>query len=195
MARLDGAAQVEITSPDGLLRWLAAHHGQAEAVWLVRYKKDAGARHVPRACILEGLIAWGWIDSLPRSLDSERSMLLIAPRKAKSAWSAVNKKIAARLIAEGRMAAPGLAAVTLAKTSGTWAALDAVEALAIPDDLARAFAKSRTARKNFDAFPRSVKRAILEWIGSAKKQETRAARIAETVAKAKENIRANQWRP
>jgi uncharacterized protein YdeI (YjbR/CyaY-like superfamily) len=39
-----------------------------------------------------------------------------------------------------------------------------------------------------------VKRGILEWISTAKKPETRAARIAETVTKAKDNIRANQWR-
>jgi uncharacterized protein YdeI (YjbR/CyaY-like superfamily) len=39
-----------------------------------------------------------------------------------------------------------------------------------------------------------VKRAILEWILNAKKPETRAARIADTVAKAEKNLRANQWR-
>lgn len=44
------------------------------------------------------------------------------------------------------------------------------------------------------AFPRSAKRGILEWIHTAKKPETRAARIAETTRLAHENIRANQWR-
>lgn len=195
MAKLDGLQRVEITSAEQLAAWLATHHGRTEAVWLVTHKKGATRPHVPRAAVVETLISYGWIDSLPRSLDDERSMLLIAPRKPKSGWSAVNKAIAERLIAAGRMAAPGLAAVELAKASGTWTALDAVEALELPPDLAAAFATAKTARKNFDAFPRSVKRAILEWIGSAKKPETRAARIAETVSKAKDNIRANQWRP
>ena len=193
MARLDGLTRVEVHARDELARWLARHHGQTEAVWLVTHKKGA-AHHVPRGEIVETLIAWGWIDSLPRALDAERSMLLIAPRKPKSAWSAVNKAIADRLIAEKRMEAPGLAAVTAAKASGRWTVLDAVEALEVPEDLAKAFARSKTALGNFEAFPRSVKRAILEWIGSAKRPETRAARIAETVEKAKDNIRANQWR-
>jgi uncharacterized protein YdeI (YjbR/CyaY-like superfamily) len=54
--------------------------------------------------------------------------------------------------------------------------------------------KNKTAKGYFDAFPRSVKRAILEWISLAKKPETRAKRIEETVTKAEKNIRANQWR-
>lgn len=194
MAKLDGLTRVEVASAAELEAWLARHHAQVDAVWLVTHKKGGGRPHVARAEVLDALIAWGWIDSLPRTLDADRTMLLIAPRKPKSAWSAINKAVAERLIANGRMKAPGLASVTLAKKSGTWVALDKVEALEMPEDLAKAFSRSKTALRNFEAFPRSVKRGILEWIGTAKKPETRAARIAETVAKAKENIRANQWR-
>ena len=68
------------------------------------------------------------------------------------------------------------------------------ETLEIPPDLAKALAKNKTAKGYFDAFPRSVKRAILEWISNAKRPETRMARIEETVTKAEKNIRANQWR-
>ena len=53
---------------------------------------------------------------------------------------------------------------------------------------------NETARQYFETFPRSVKRSILEWIASAKKPETRAGRIEETVRLAVENKRANQWR-
>jgi uncharacterized protein YdeI (YjbR/CyaY-like superfamily) len=72
--------------------------------------------------------------------------------------------------------------------------LDSAESLLIPPDLAKAFSKNKAARGYFDEFPRSVKKAILEWIASAKKPETRAKRIEETVTKAEKNIRANQWR-
>jgi len=47
------------------------------------------------------------------------------------------------------------------------------------------------AKGYFDLFPRSVKKAILEWIASVKKPETRAARIRETVTKAEKDLRAN----
>jgi len=64
----------------------------------------------------------------------------------------------------------------------------------MPADLDQALAANPTARQYFDAFPRSVKRAILEWIASAKIPETRARRVGETVRLAAENRRANQWR-
>lgn len=90
----------------------------------------------------------------------------------------------------------GLAVVEAAKASGTWSALDAVENLELPPDLLKLFATApKAARANFEAFPRSVKRGILEWIQTAKKPETRAKRIHETVEKAASNVRANQWRP
>ncbi|MCA3574856.1 MAG: YdeI/OmpD-associated family protein [Aestuariivirga sp.] len=190
----DRFARIEVTSREALAGWLDVNHKQADSVWLVLHKKGGGRPYVPLAEIVETLISYGWIDSLPRKLDENRSMLRASPRKPKSAWSAVNKAVAERLIAEGRMREPGLATITLAQKTGTWHALDSVEALTIPDDLAAAFRTSEPARAHFEAFPRSVKRGILEWISTAKKPETRAARIAETAAKAQQNIRANQWK-
>ncbi|MFZ4674270.1 MAG: YdeI/OmpD-associated family protein [Nodosilinea sp.] len=91
------------------------------------------------------------------------------------------------------MMPPGLAKIEAAKQDGSWESLDAIERLEIPPDLAAALAENETALANFEAFPRSAKRGILEWIASAKRTETRDRRIAETVALAAQNIRANSW--
>ncbi len=72
--------------------------------------------------------------------------------------------------------------------------MDAVEALEISGDLGEALAAQPPAAEYFEAFPRSVKRSILEWITAAKTPETRARRIAETARLAAQNQRANQWR-
>lgn len=193
MAKLDQLARVEITSRDSWRQWLLKHHRQSQAIWLVAWKKGDD-RHVPYDSVVEEALCFGWIDSLPRKLDETRSMLLLAPRKPKSAWSKLNKERVEKLTASGRMHASGISVVKAAKKAGLWDKLNDVDALAVPPDLERAFAKSKTAWSHFDAFPRSVKRGILEWILQAKKPETRAKRIAETVEKAKDNIRANQWR-
>ncbi len=122
-------------------------------------------------------------------------MLLITPRRPRSGWSRVNKARVARLIAAGLMEPAGLAVIEAARRTGTWGALDAVERLEIPVDLSARFGRApKAARANFDAFPRSVKRAILEWIQAARKAETRARRIEETVTLAARDVRANQWR-
>ena len=121
-------------------------------------------------------------------------MLWFAPRKAGSWWSRPNKERVARLIAAGLMTDAGLAKVEAAKRDGAWNALDAVEALEVPRDLAAAFTEFPHAADHFDAFPRSAKRGILEWIAHAKRPETRAKRVRETAELAERNVRANQWR-
>jgi uncharacterized protein YdeI (YjbR/CyaY-like superfamily) len=92
------------------------------------------------------------------------------------------------------MTPAGLAAVEAAQRNGTWTALDAVEDLHEPADLRDALDTTPDARRHWDAFPRSTKRAILEWIGNAKTPATRTKRIIETATKAAHNLRANQWR-
>ena len=163
-------------------------------MWLVTYRKTSGKKHLSYEESVEEALCFGWVDSKPGKLDDERSMLYFAPRKPRSGWSKPNKERVERLLAAGLMAAAGLAKVEAAKQDGSWTMLDAVENLEMPDDLARALKAFANARTHWDAFPRSVKRGILEWITQAKKPETRARRVEETARLAAENKRANQWR-
>jgi uncharacterized protein YdeI (YjbR/CyaY-like superfamily) len=193
MSKLDELQSIEVTSVAEWRKWLSAHHTQKQGIWLVRYKKP-DPRHVSWSDAVDEALCLGWIDSQPRKLDDTRSMLLITPRNPKSAWSGINKEKVEKLITEGRMAPAGVRMVEEAKASGTWDKLVAVEKMEMPPDLVKAFASAKKAKQNFDAFPPSTKRGILDWISQAKRPETRAARIEETVTKAKDNIRANQWR-
>ena len=174
--------------------WLGQNHTRTEGIWLITYKKATGKPRVEYNESVEEALCFGWIDSKGNKLDEERTMLWFAPRKAGSNWSGSNKERAERLISAGLMTPAGLAKIEAAKADGSWNALDAVEALEIPPDLEAALGSYRAAGQNFEAFPRSVKRAILEWIANAKRPETRAKRIEETARLAQENIRANQWR-
>lgn len=175
-------------------KWLEDNHTRSEGIWLVSYKKATGKPRFDYAEAVEEALCFGWIDSKPGKIDGERSMLWFTPRKLRTGWSKLNKDRVDKLIQAGLMAPAGLAKVEAAREDGSWNALDAAEALEIPTDLAKAFSKNEAAKGNFEGFPRSVKKAILQWITSAKKPETRAKRIEETVTKAEQNIRANQWR-
>lgn len=186
--------RIEVTSRAQLRAWLAAHHAVSRSIWLVTWKKRTPERHLPYDAIVEEALCFGWVDSLPRKLDAERSMLLLSKRKPGSAWSAANKARIARLTAEGKMTAAGLAAVDAAKAEGSWSFLDDVERLEVPDDLAAALALYAGAADYFAAFPRSVRRGVLEWIKQAKRAETRGKRIDETARLAQVNKRANQFR-
>ena len=174
--------------------WLVAHHATSPGVWLVGWKAATGKPRIPYEETVEEALCVGWIDSLQRTVDEERSRLLFTPRKRRSAWARTNKERIARLSAAGLMLPAGIAVVEAAKADGAWSALDGVENLVEPEDLRAALAAVPDARGHWDAFPRSTKRAILEWIATAKRPETRARRVEETARLAGENIRANQWR-
>jgi uncharacterized protein YdeI (YjbR/CyaY-like superfamily) len=175
-------------------KWLELNHTQTMGIWLISYKKASGKPRLEYDASVEEALCFGWIDSKPQKLDEERSMLWFAPRKAKTGWSVLNKERVSRLIKQGLMADPGLIKVKLAKKDGSWFLLDAVDALTVPPDLLAALVKMPEAKVHFDAFPKSVKRGILEWIQNAKKPETRSKRIEETATMASKNERANQWR-
>ena len=186
--------KVQVESRKEWRAWLEANHESAESIWLVTFKKTSGKLHVSYDAVVEEALCFGWIDSLPRKLDDERSMLLLSPRKPGSAWSKVNKDRVERMAAAGKMHPAGLRKIEQSKADGSWTFLDDVEALVIPDDLAAALAEYEDAEENFMAFPPSTKRGILEWIKQAKRPETRSKRIRETAELASRNVRANQYR-
>jgi len=171
--------------------WLRENHDESPGIWFVYYKKQTGKPRVTYDEAVEEALCFGWVDSLPRRVDENVSKLLFTPRKPKSVWSKLNKERVERLIENGLMTEVGLAKIEAAKRNGSWNALDASDNLEIPKDLAQAFKANKIAARNFTAFSDAVKRNILFWVGSAKRDETRATRIEKTVAMAARNQRAN----
>lgn len=174
--------------------WLETNHKKEKSVWLKIYKKESGTPSIYYPEAVDEALCFGWIDSKDNKNDENSYYQSFAKRNPKSNWSRINKEKIEKLSAEGRMAEAGLKMVEIAKENGTWNALDDVENLVVPTDMQVLMAKNKTALKNWENFPRSVKRGILEWILNAKKPETRRKRIEETVFMAAGNKRANQYR-
>ena len=164
--------------------WLQKHHASATGIWLVFAKKHSKLPTVSYNDAVEEALCFGWIDGLMNPVDETFYMQRFTPRKPKSAWAASNKKRVAKLMEAGLMTDAGMKLVDLAKKTGTWAALDAVEAMTIPDDFRRALKKKAGAQKGFDAYTPSVKKQCLYYITAAKRPDTRAKRIALLVEKA-----------
>jgi len=171
--------------------WLAENYDKSSGIWFVYFKKQAGKPRVTYDEAVEEALCFGWIDSLPRKIDDERSKLLFTPRKPKSVWSKLNKTRIEKLTENGLITEISLAKIEAAKRDGSWNALDASDNLEIPKDLAQAFEENRTAAKNFTAFSDAVKRNILFWIGNAKRDATRTTRIEKAVTMAERDKRVN----
>jgi uncharacterized protein YdeI (YjbR/CyaY-like superfamily) len=172
--------------------WLEEHAADSKGIWLV-YDKGAN-RTISYDDIVEEALCYGWVDSLTRRHNDSQAKLYLAPRKPKSNWSKRNKELIEKLQKQNALQPAGIAAIERAMADGSWNALDEVEKLIEPDDLKLALQDNEAAWTNWNGFPRSAKRAILEWILNAKQPATRAQRIHQTVAEAALNRRANQWR-
>lgn len=171
--------------------WLQKNHATEQSVFLIIYKKESGISTVYYPEAVDEAICFGWIDSKINKRDDQSYYQYFAKRNPKSNWSKVNKEKVALLTAQGLMQPAGLESIELAKQTGTWTALDKVEALELPIQMKTLLAKNKQAKTNWEAFSRSTKRGILEWIYSAKTIATQQARIEKTVSLAAENIKAN----
>jgi uncharacterized protein YdeI (YjbR/CyaY-like superfamily) len=163
------------------VRWLAAHKAETREVWLAIRKKRSKLPGVGIEDAIDEAIAHGWIDGQMRPLDADEYLLRFTPRRDESPWSLRNRRVAERLIAEGRMTEAGLACVEAAKRNGKWdSAYSSLAPPRVPVDFEAAL-RGRGAWDRFTTMSNSAQLQYIFWIDQAKRPETRARRIAEAV--------------
>ena len=116
----DGWLVVPFDSGAAFEAWLQAHHDDGPGLWVKLAKKGRGIPTVTFEEALEVAMCFGWVDSKMHRVDDDYYVLRYQPRRPRSTWSARNKELAERLIAEGRMRPAGLAEVEAAKADGRW---------------------------------------------------------------------------
>jgi uncharacterized protein YdeI (YjbR/CyaY-like superfamily) len=162
-------------------RWLQRHHASSRGVWLVHFKLASGERSVNYDDCVEEALCWGWIDSTIRKLDEIRYAHLLTPRNNPANWSELNKRRVAKMIAAGLMTPAGLAVYRpdLAPAGTVRADLP----VAMPEFFERALNQRQhaAARRHFDALARSYRRQYIDWLAAARRDDTRARRLAEAL--------------
>ena len=102
---------LQVNTPQEFYQWLAANHATKKEIWLVIYKKASSKTGIRYDDAVEEALCFGWIDSIMKSIDAEKSAQRFSPRRKGSNWTEVNRAKARRLIAEGRMTEAGRAAL------------------------------------------------------------------------------------
>lgn len=185
-----GFAVYHPPSTDAVRAWLHTNHPIARGVWFASWRRPSGRTPVPYEDMVEEALCVGWIDSTVTVLDDDRALQLFTPRRPRSSWTRLNRTRVARLEAEGRMADAGRRAIEAAQANGYWTLADAAEDLFEPDELAAALDAAPVARQRWDAFPPSARKAMLWWVISARRPDTRSRRIARIVDDAAKGRRA-----
>lgn len=186
--------QIYFESKESFRLWLETNYDNSHGIWMVFYKKTSNIKCISYREALEEALCFGWIDSTVKSVDNEKYIRKFTPRINTSNWSDVNKKIVMDLIKKGRMTEAGRRKIDVYIKTGKvkWNAANLQnekknKALIIPEFILKEFAKSEPALTNFNKLAQSYKRNFIDWITSAKREETVFKRLKESIELLKEN--------
>jgi uncharacterized protein YdeI (YjbR/CyaY-like superfamily) len=169
-------------TPRAWSAWIEAHP-ESRGLWVKFAKKGSKSASITYAEALDVALAWGWIDGQKKKLDDAWWLQRFCPRRPKSIWSKINCGKADALLAAGEMTPRGVAEVERAKSDGRWAAAyESQSRSSVPPDLAVALKANPRAARFFETLESYNRYAILFRIHTAKKPETRVARIEKFVA-------------
>ncbi len=170
--------------------WLEANHDSETSVWLIYFKRHTGKPRIPYDDGVEEAVCFGWIDTTVKRIDESRYMQRFTQRKSGSGWSLLNRRRAERMIKAGLMTGAGMARIEEARKNGRWElALKEDEQPEMPDGLAEALGGNPAAKRNFEAFAPSCRKAYIRYVSSAKRDVTREKRIREVVRLSADNIK------
>lgn len=162
--------------------WLDGQPADAAGAWLKLPKKSA-APGLTKAEAIDAALCHGWIDGQLDRYDDKYWLVRFTPRRPRSKWSEVNKRRASELLAQGRMRKSGVAQIEAARADGRWTtAYASASSAKVPADLQEALSANPKAATFFATLKGASRYAILYRIGSVKRSETRARKIAEYVA-------------
>jgi uncharacterized protein YdeI (YjbR/CyaY-like superfamily) len=180
--RNDDAEQLLFVGRAEWRRWLQKNHDKVRAIWMVYLKGEGAAGCINYEDAVEEALCWGWIDSIIKKIDEKRYVRKFTPRQAGSRWSALNKTRIERVIAAGLMRRAGLAKIVAARKNGEWEVTNVpaggLEGL---PEFCKALSVDKKAGEFFEKLAPSYKKQFLGWIGEAKRDETRARRVAEAI--------------
>jgi uncharacterized protein YdeI (YjbR/CyaY-like superfamily) len=160
--------------------WLDKHHAIEGELLVGFYKKATGGAIRYREALDEAL-CFGWIDGVRKRIDAEAYTIRFTPRKPGSVWSAINIQRVQELISRGRMKPAGLRAFEERDERKTRQYSYEREHVRLDAALEAILRANRKASSFFDAQPPGYRRIVTFWVMSAKREETRARRLARVI--------------
>ncbi|MGA8806301.1 MAG: YdeI/OmpD-associated family protein [Thermoanaerobaculia bacterium] len=168
-------------TPADFRKWLAKNHSSATELLVGFYKKDSGKPSITWPESVDEALCFGWIDGVRRRIDDVSYSIRFTPRKKTSTWSAINIVRVAELTKLGRMQPAGLRAFEHRREekSAIYSYENEARTLAAEDE--KKLRANKKAWEFFNAQPPGYRRLSIYWITSAKKEETRARRLATLI--------------
>jgi uncharacterized protein YdeI (YjbR/CyaY-like superfamily) len=174
--------------------WLMENHGRPDELWMGFYKKASGRPSITYSEALDEALCFGWIDGVRQAVDSDRFRQRFTKRRAGSLWSAVNVRRMEALIAEGRVAAPGLEAFEARDTAASQYSRENLPA-SLSSEYEALLKQRPKAWEFLQAQPPGYRRLVASFVMNARREETRLRRL-ETLMEACEcGMRLDPMKP
>jgi uncharacterized protein YdeI (YjbR/CyaY-like superfamily) len=172
--------------------WLEKNHATATELWVGFYKKDSGKPSITWPESVDQALCFGWIDGVRKRVNEISYQIRFTPRRRGSIWSAINIKRARELASQKQMRPTGLKAFAarIENKSGIYSYEQRSTELSEP--YAKLLKKNKAALNFFENQPPSYRKMIGWWIISAKKEETRMARLAKLISESAKGKRLLQ---
>lgn len=170
-------------TPPRFRAWLEANHTKQSELWVGFYKRSSGRPSITWPESVDEALCFGWIDGIRKSLDDVSYVIRFTPRKGQSTWSAVNIKRAKELIRLHRMRPAGRRAFQArADEKSAIYSYEQRKTAALTGAEERQFKADAAAWAYFGARPPWYRRTTIYWVTSAKREETRARRLATLIS-------------
>jgi len=181
-------------SPRAFRSWLSKNRAKADGFWMRIFKKASGEKTITYNEAVDQALCFGWIDGQKKPFDEISWLQKFTPRRPRSPWSKINTERVARLIETGEMTEHGMTQVAAAKRDGRWdGAYSAQREAVTPDDLIAALGKNKKARTFYEQLTRSEIYVIVYRLQTAKRPETRAKRMKQTLENLAAGLKPRFW--
>src|SRR2546423_11571822 len=179
-------------TPAAFRKWLEKNHDKENELLVGFYKKDSGKPSITWLESVDQALCFGWIDGIRKSVDEISYQIRFTTRRRGSIWSAINIKRAKELVRQKQMRPTGLKAFAarIENKSGIYSYEQRSTELKQP--YAKLLKKNKAASNFFKKQPSSYRKMIGWWIISAKKEETRMARLAKLISESAKGKRLLQ---
>jgi uncharacterized protein YdeI (YjbR/CyaY-like superfamily) len=169
-------------SPAEFRQWLEEHHADVQELWVGFHKRSTGKPSLTWPESVDCALSFGWIDGLRKSVDASSYCIRFTPRKPTSTWSAINIRRVAELKKMGLVHPAGLAAFERRKEEKSKIySYEQRETARLPAEFEKQFRAHQKAWGFFQSQPPWYRRIASFWVVSAKREETRAKRMATLI--------------
>ena len=181
-------------TPGDFRRWLSEHHADRDELWVGYYKKATGKGGITWSESVDEALCFGWIDGIRKSLDEESYTNRFTPRRPGSHWSRVNLQKVEKLVEEGRMTPAGMAAYEARDPDKSGRYSFERDRAALTPEQEATFKADRSAWDFWCAQPPGYRKQATWWVVSAKREDTRARRLATLIEDSANGLRIKQLR-